>query len=475
MSTSPKQSTQKKSACLVGILLLLILGSVCLVFYLDSKGNIQVINFHTLSGPLLNPLMGWAPWATIEQSHQPHTLVYADLTWRDFEPQEGFYDFATFEKKQQLARWRQEGKRVVFRFVLDIPGKETHLDIPDWLFEKINGDGDYYDNQYGKGFSPNYSNPVLIAYHKETIRALGERYGKDGFFAFIELGSLGHWGEWHTYPGIWPLPSESIRNLYVSHYMEAFPGTHLLMRRPFSIAQKLGLGLYNDMTADPVQTDIWLDWIENGGKDLPQEPSELSPMPDDWQKVPIGGEQAPNLSNEEVYGTNLEQTVRLLKRSHTTFIGPGGPYGVENGDPLQAGLDHVMSIIGYRIYLDRVQMPRRVTYGKSMNIDLTFSNDGIAPMYYNWPARLYLWDEKGNIIATYQPQIDFRMVLPNKFYTTVFKMPVGDLKNGRYSIGIAILDPITGQPAVTFANENTRSDMIQSIGSFEVKGILYRH
>lgn len=70
-----------------------------------------------------------------------------------FEPVEGVYDFAGFEEAQQMARWRQDGQRVVFRFVSDKPGDEAHMDIPDWLFEKMNGDGEFYDNQYGKGFS----------------------------------------------------------------------------------------------------------------------------------------------------------------------------------------------------------------------------------------------------------------------------------------------------------------------------------
>jgi hypothetical protein len=416
--------------------------------------------------------MGWAPWATIEESNQPHTLVYADLTWRNFEPQEGNYDFDGFEKKYQLARWRREGKRVVFRFVADAPGSETHLDIPDWLFDKIHGSGDFYDNEYGKGFSPDYSNPIFIDYHKKAIKALGERYGKDGFFAFVELGSLGHWGEWHTHPEITPLPLEDIRNLYVYHYVEAFPDTYLLMRRPFSIAQKLDLGLYNDMTADLTQTSIWLDWIKNGGEFLSQEVHDLSPMPNGWQKAPIGGEQAPNMSNEQIYGADLEQTIQLLKKSHTSFIGPGSPYEVPNGDPLQDGIDQVLTIIGYRIYIDHVQMPRWVLYGKNINITFTFSNNGIAPMYYNWPNKVYLFDEKGNTITTHQPQMDLRKVLPGMFFDVTFNMTVGDLKNGTYSIGIAIIDPINGQPGVKFANENVRNDLIQYIGSFEIKRLF---
>ncbi len=195
-------------------------------------------------------------------------------------------------------------------------------------------------------------------------------------------------------------------------------------------------------------------------------------MPNGWQKAPIGGEQAPNMSNEQIYGTDLEQTIQLLKKSHTSFIGPGSPYDVPNGGPFQAGIDQVLTIIGYRIYIDHVQMPRWVLYGNNINIKFTFSNSGIAPMYYNWPSKVTLFDEKGNTITTYQPQMDLRKVLPGIFFDVTFNMPVGDLKNGTYSIGIAIIDPINGQPGVKFANENIRIDLIQYIGSFEIKRLF---
>lgn len=437
--------------------------------YIYSKANQQIVYIDLITGPIPNPMMGWAPWATIKQSDQPHTLVYADVTWREFEPQEGVYDFEAFEKNQQLVRWRQEGKRVVFRFVADQPGSEPHVDIPDWLFEKMIGSGDYYDNEYGKGFSPDYSNPVLIESHKKAIKALGEKYGGDDFFAFVELGSLGHWGEWHTHPELTPFPSQEIRNLYVYHYVEAFPRTPLLMRRPFSIAQELNLGLYNDMTADLSQTNTWLDWIENGGEFLPQERQGLLAMPNGWKIAPIGGEQTPTLTNEEIYGIHLEQTLQLLKKSHTTFIGPGSPYKVKYGSRLQSGIDQVLATIGYRLYIDHVQMPRWIHYGKDINIRFSFSNNGIAPFYYNWSSQLYLLDEKGNILATHPFEIDFRNVLPGDLFNVASKMPLGDLKNGIYSIGIAIIDPITGEPSVKFANQNARQDLIQYIGSFEVK------
>lgn len=447
--------------------LLLLMGIVAYLIL-----NTQTLKCSPINDPSPNPLMGWAPWATINKSEQPHTLVYADLTWREFEPQEGVFDFSAFEKRNQFQRWRADGKRVVFRFVMDKPGRETHLDIPDWLFDRINSDGDFYDNDYGKGFSPNYADPILISYHQKAIQALGNRYDGKDFIAYIELGSLGHWGEWHIRAdtNIRPLPGEAVRNQYVAQYLQAFPHTLLLMRRPFSIAATQGLGLYNDLTGDYTATQTWLDWIAVGGEySQTGELFALSPMPNDWQVVPIGGEQTSSIPDEELYLSKLDQTLELLRASHTTFIGPGGPYDIPNGSPLQAGIDLAQATIGYHLYVKQVKMPRQVNWGNQISVRLIFSNAGIAPMYYAWPVQLFLLGEDGSVLTQYPLDLDVRRILPGEEVRINHKLALDQYSNGNYSIGVAVLDPLTNQPAVSFAMTNSRNDRIQPLGLFEIK------
>jgi len=452
------------------ILLAFLLILVVIAAY--SILNTQILKYTPINDPSPNPLMGWAPWATIKKSEQPHTLVYADLTWREFEPREGVFDFSAFETRNQFQRWRTEGKRVVFRFVMDKPGREAHLDIPDWLFDRINADGDYYENEYGKGFSPNYGNPVLISCHQKALQALGGRYGGEDFIAYIELGSLGHWGEWHirTNTNIRPLPAEEIRDQYVQHYLHAFPHTHLLMRRPFAITATLGLGLYNDMTGDYNATQTWLDWITSGGEySQTGEALALVPAPDNWQTAPIGGEQSTSIADETIYSNKLDQTLELLRASHTTFIGPGGPYDIPIGDPLQTGIDSVQATIGYHFYVEQVKMPRQVHWGKKLSVQLVFNNNGIAPMYYEWPVNIFFIGEDGSILLQDRLELNVRRLLPGKSIKINHKLSIENIKNGNYSIGIAILDPRTNQPAVRFAMSNPRNDRIQPLGSFEIK------
>ena len=123
------------------------------------------------------------------------------------------------------------------------------MDIPDWLYAQT-GDGSWYSTDYGKGYSPDYNNATFRAAHRRVLAALGEHFGTDGFVTYVELGSLGHWGEWHikTGEGLVPMPGEAIRDEYVADYEAAFPTAKLLMRRPFNITAAHGLGVYNDMT-----------------------------------------------------------------------------------------------------------------------------------------------------------------------------------------------------------------------------------
>jgi hypothetical protein len=475
-SSTRVQRGRKNTAYKLFVILLSSLFAPFIFLFIENFNNMQIIKYDLLDGPITNPLMGWAPWGTIIKSEQPHSLVYADLTWRELEPQEGVYDFAYFEGKQQLTRWRNKGMRVVFRFVIDKPGSENHLDIPDWLFNKIEGDGDYYDNSYGKGFSPNYSNPTFIEYHAKAIENLGSRYSQDGFFAYIELGSLGHWGEWHVNrnSAIRPLPIAKIREKYVHPYIEFFPKTHLLMRRPFSAADQHNLGLYNDMTTDLKATSTWLNWIKNGGNyNQTNELNGLVPMENAWQLAPIGGEQAPSVSNAEAYNDNLVQTINLLRNSHTTFIGPGGPYDLERKGVLQIGIDQVLENIGYRIVIEQTQMPKRIRFGNHAQVTMTFSNQGIAPFYYNWPIKMYLFDESKTFVYDYPLEMDLQLVLPGTRYDITVNFPLNRLVNGLYTIGFAIIDPISNQPAVKLAIENSREDLIYELGSFKLTGLQF--
>ncbi|MBN1777843.1 MAG: DUF4832 domain-containing protein [Clostridiales bacterium] len=404
---------------------------------------------------LVNPYTGNVVWANDKHEHeQPFTLVYADLTWAEFEPEQGVYDFYAFEKENRFVLWRAKGKHVILRFVMDMPGDKKHRDIPDWLYDATGGDGTEYNTSYGKGFSPNYENETLIQAHAEAIAALGERYGDDFFIAFVELGSLGHWGEWHLHHKLGLMPAEDVRNLYVLPYIDAFPNAYLLMRRPFAIAADYGFGLFNDTAGEYDSTVTWLTWIQSGGDyDSPDGRGALVPMPDAWQTAPVGGELSTSIGREALLRDYFDQTCSLFKKSHTSWIGPGSFSDIRQNGRDQAALDEILRTIGYRLRVTQSSIEQTALGG--LLVTLTWINDGIAPFYFPWQPALRVTDALGN--KTVLP-LDLRLIdiLPGESVSVSATIAP---QNCAYRLWAGILNPATGEPAVALAMDVNQSGL----------------
>lgn len=460
-----------KKIWIVLIMLFILVLSIILILYF-FKNQKKVFYPKAYTGELLNPMIGFAPRGDNESViWEDYTLVYVDLTWKEWEPNKNEYAYESFETKYNLSKWRNEGKRIVFRFVCDIPGKDKHLDIPEWLYKETNGNGSWYDTSYGKGYSPNYNDSYFIERHEKAIKELGKIYGGDDFFCYIELGSLGHWGEWHIKEdeNIIPIPKSDIREQYVKHYLEAFPNTHILMRRPFAIAAKEKLGLFDDMIGNSNSTDEWLGWIESGGEYAQAKESlgALLPMKDAWQTAPIGGELTSVYPMEDILKENLSATIDRLVKSHTSFIGPNVPLPNKINPEYLEGINKMKNTIGFRIRVEKAISKRSILNNKELELELYWKNDGIAPMYYNWDTYIYLIDKAGLIVKKEKQKIDLRMLV--KEHNTKTRLDISGLKTGTYQIGIGIVDPLNNLPSISLAMQSQRSDKIYLLAEFEKK------
>lgn len=397
-----------------------------------------------------NPLMGYAPSAQESDLSDDISLLYVEVTWRELEPEKGIYRWDAIEKANQFKKWRAEGKHFVLRFVLDYPGEKQHKDIPDWLYDELADPGDWYDSSYGKGFSPNYHDKKLVSYYQKAVKALGERWGQDSFISYIELGGLGHWGEWHVNleAGIRPLPNDSIREQYVTPWLTAFPEASFLMRRPFSTAKKYGFGIYNDMAGDAASTQEWLDWIKLGGIYDQTNEKSLTAMPDSWKTAPIGGELTSSLPMEQLLVSDLQQTVDLVKTSHTSFLGPKIAEAVD-GD--KKGYDKLLQHMGYRLWISSAKLQR---YGGTIKLITTWENAGVAPFYKNWKVYVYVQDDSGTEIEKTELPIELPKLLPGEQVTVAVnlsKLKSAEAVWQKYQISVGIVDPMTGENAVHFA------------------------
>ena len=419
------------------------------MFWLSRRKTIK--QYKESQAAFGNPLMGYAPSAWYNEVSEDISLLYMDITWAELEPEEGVYNWASIDEENQISRWRKEGKHLVFRFVCDIPGEEAHMDIPEWLYEKSGKAGKWYDGEYGKGFALDYNNPTIISCHEQAVKALGEHFGQDGLISYVELGSLGHWGEWHVNysEGIQRIPREAVRDKYILPWTEAFPDARILMRRPFASAEKYGFGLYNDMTGQPEATQSWLGWINNGGEyDQTGEKNVIVPMNDFWKTAPSGGEFTSSLSMEEMLDTNLSGTVEMIREAHTTFLGPKIP-----DENYVDGYKEVLKNMGYRLWISMAELKNTA---KGSRLKLTWENSGVAPMYKEWPVYVYIEDESGKLVEKSRISIKISSLLPGEKATTLTALEterLNSLLEKGYRLSVGIEDPMTELPCVRFAME----------------------
>lgn len=414
-----------------------------------------------ISSVLINPYMGWAPSAEGGPYEQPHKLVYMITSWRELEPQKGQYALDILEQKYNLNYWENKDIKIIMRITMDSPGPEKHMDIPGWLYKEIGEDGTWYDTDYGKGFSPNYNNPKLISYHQRLIAALGRHYNNRKIITVIALGSIGHWGEWHTKqdPAISiPFPAAEISDQYVQHYLDAFPGKFLIMRRPYSIARENNMGLYNDSFGDMEQTyDFHLTNIVNGYHDYLSGASQ-PPMPDYWKHAPAGGEIATPPGMSIFSDREIKNTLKQIQDCHISWLGPSCPAYQPPGTDKQNNYDLTLKTMGYRFILHLVKHPQRVAAGESLPVEMVWGNEGAAPFYYPWPLELSLTGSKGHIAHKTTLPEDIRTWQPGK-KTINYVMDIPpDLKQGKYNLCVAILNPDTGEPSINLAIGDRRPD-----------------
>ena len=428
---------------IASLLAVVLVGAYCMFF---RFGKVKEFTYKADDGVYPSPYVGFAPDCDSVELCQNSTLVYMNLKWSELEPTEGVYAWDEIETDNHLDQWRAQGKHLVLRFVCDYPGREEHMDIPDWLYEKTR-DGEFYTIEYGNGYFPDYNNQVFIDAHENTINEIGRHFSEDDFLAYVELGSLGHWGEWHTfYPaGLPKMPLEEVRSIYVEQYVNAFPYARLLMRRPFAEMPR-DFGVFNDMTGEENDTYTWLDWIENGGVfNETKEENGLRSAKDVWNVAPVGGEFTSSIPMSTMLGSDLDKTLDLLEKSHMSFIGPMVPECNRAGDVTES-IQEVLKRVGYRYRVSSFTMKN--TGLETTEVGVTFVNDGVAPVYFDILPYIYIEDENGNLLERLLIPIDLKELCQNQEAQYSMNISSELLKESGTKIYVGIEEPGKTKPTV---------------------------
>jgi len=397
-----------------------------------------IIHPQPAEGPLDNPLKGWCPYANAGTIRQPYSMVFQYISWRELEPIEGDFRFEEWE-----ATWNSEAardKHVIFRVYVDYPKRPSGL--PNWLRKSGVRETAYED--YGGGESPDYNNPKMITGMERLIAALGRRYNNHPRIAFIQLGLLGFWGEWHTYPRQALYASPETEQRVIEAYHKAFPDKSLMVRYARGYAgRQEWIGFHDDMF--PEDTDNGKDWSFLAGM-------RKAKRAENWKAAVIGGEMVPGKA-EQWLGGDFGTTWSMLERSHFTWVGPYCPALARTKDEVfREQSEQLVRKLGYDFQITEVTYPSTVKAKQSARLTLKGKNQGVAPFYYPWSVEWALLDSSGKVVSTHKTNWDIRKWLPGDFSERADL--AFDVPPGKYRLGLGIRDPWRNRPAIGFANNS---------------------
>ncbi|MBX3080494.1 MAG: DUF4832 domain-containing protein [Anaerolineae bacterium] len=396
----------------------------------------------------------------------------------------------TFESgmEPQLQSIASRGHQAVLRVYLDYPSKRSG--IPQFLL-----DGGLEVHKYTffgnslrdvDSVSPNYDDPKLISALEAFIAAFGHRYDGDPRIGFIQLGLVGFWGEWHTWPmdGFkqetsvykalpdpkeenW-MPSDKTQERIIKAYDDAFNSTRLLLRYPMLPPNgqssgpgrfqqygsfKYNVGYHDDSFA--YTTLFGEDWYFMGKM-------EWSGGIDKWKTEPIGGELRPEIQlsvwadpqtrrDTENFAASVDGTHVSWLIAHALFT----TRSINADTPVYKAALAGAQRMGYEFTVNAVNIPDTAATDPLV-VDVRIQNTGVAPFYYDWPLELGVVDAAGTLVATFTPDWKLSSLLPaesGKLYTDwTYSNPSHGLTAGSYTLVLRVVNPLPNGKALRFAN-----------------------
>ncbi len=424
------------------IILIIILAAVIagLLIYMNHRSN---LNFNISLSPDMtladNALMGFAPDASNLRLCQDSKLVFLELTWAEWEPEDGVFDIRGFEERNNIDKWKKEKKHAVLRFVCDVPGKTRHTDIPKWMFDKT-GSGTFYDNSLGKGYSPDYSDEIFIKYHERALKRLAEYCNSDYFVSFVEVGSLGHNGSWNAQDakGKSLMPDSLVCLNYAAKYTDNFINARLLAGRNYEFATEGSLGFYNDLLGDTKATNQWLKDLQNDGEQETQAGSiNLTAVDSIGKKTPVGGDFTADIPMNKIIGEGLGDVLSDVSASNMTFIGPHVPDYKSENYALES--ESILRRMGYRIYVSRLKGQYNFA-GNVINLEVSLRNAGSAGFYFDWPVTVYIYDADKKLVFWEGLSINLMDLSADEDVTALSKVPYASEIRDEFYVGIKITD-----------------------------------
>lgn len=439
--------------------------------------------WHDAARPLPNPHKGW--YHHFPDNHPDKYRIASDedllafpgmehlyirLAWAYLEPAEGRYDWERIDGL--IRKWTAKGLGISFR----ISCKETSMDrieqqfaTPRWVMEAGAKGGHYRMGQPAGSdapWEPVWDDPVFLAKLDAFLAAFAARYDGASWLRYVDIGSIGDWGEGHTWAGSRIVCSAATRRTHVDLHLKHFKRTRLVISDDYVHAladvgerkalhahlMAHGVGYRDDsILVDGYLKNATYRWTVRS-PELFADASPHVPTVLELEHYRIvkekGNWTARPGSNLQKFGGGrsgadyLRGALELLGATYIGYHGDARDWLVDNPELTR----ELLNRCGYWLFPRTVGLPAMLVSGRSVSLTLEVENRGVAPPYEPYELRLKIAPERGTphlLVLSGSQRHDWK---PGKSTTTRHGWTVpANLPAGRCTIALGLFDVSSGR------------------------------
>ena len=337
------------------------------------------------------------------------SVVYLRVLWSDIEPMEGEFRWDVFDSVAQ--NWIRAGKQIAVRIICC---NQTVNATPDWVREAgCKGIWFKYRSESAEPrWEPVYDDPVFIEKYSSFLKAFAARYDGNGSVAFVDIGSLGMYGEGHTGDTSKLSMSETDRlaRLHIDLHKKYLPNTYLV------ISDDVAGSVSQSKEIPPL-----LEYARVNGVGFRDDSLMCGKVP--WFHAWWGKAFAPTLPVVLETGhytlcdargrwkkERILESVEAHQASYFTFHGFPEDFRESHAEEIAA----VNCRLGYRLMPVSVKFPDEVAAGTPVEIAAEWVNKGVAPCHPGGFVTWSLCDAEGNVCWSFTDEkFNLRTLAPS--------------------------------------------------------------
>jgi hypothetical protein len=413
----------------------------------SARPNYIWNKFREVDTLFANPGQGWMSQSRSPKGEPrfPCSVVYIRFNWAEVEPEPGKYNWQLID--DVIAAWKPRGAAVAFRVMTCNAHSAGYYSSPKWLFDAgckgfeylVDGTDPTSGGKSIPRIEPDYTDPIYLTRHGEFLAALGRRYDGSPSVEFLDIGSYGVWGEWHTRH---PAPL-AVRKEIVDLYLRAFHKTPLVFMSDdaevlnYALAQ--GTGFRRDGVGSPWHEQNWI-----GSKKY----AEVKGMAETWRRAPVVFEWFGNYDYMLSKGWSFDAASDFMLNNHVTLINDNVGRVPPEAMPQ---LEKLARLAGARFVLRELGHKQTVKRGTPLQLEMKWANVGVGRLNAHYVLRFSLVDSAGRVGFTTLANANPRQWLPGE-HTVIesFQVP-RTLAAGEYSIVLRLEDPASQRPPFRLA------------------------